>query len=463
MEEAYKTCQYGNMFYKIKSEVDKIPDFRVTGRCRYPLNQILTIAFLATIAGRRGWKEFHEFGKTHEQYLRKLIDNFKGVPSADTFGRVFALLNPESLNQLLLKLGPFFERFNKDNGPGRRAWHESPSIIALDGKTCRGATAPGESKSKVHIVNAVSGNMIALGAKNVGEKSNEITAMPALIDELSDAGSIKKGIVITADAMGTQIKIVILIRANLADYLLCLKHNQENLATQVESIFNEGLNNYPDDFQWASTRLDPETGIPFMPHPLDDFTQISERELDKGHGRVEERHADVIYLNGPTGSVRKKLLKDWHDEAKCRAADDWIPNAKDWKDINSVVKIHRVTTKSDGKTTEETRYFISSLTLPPKQMLDLTVKHWSVETEHYHLDKSLGEDQSRIWKGHAAENLSTVRKIGLNFIIPQIQRHEDVTVKSIMDMAFRKWDYLLALISKRPGEVGSLSSWYGKE
>lgn len=328
-----------------------LADPRIERGKKHLLSEIIFIAIASIISGADDWNEIELFGKMHIEWFKKFIDLKNGIPSHDTFNRVFSLLDPEKYNQLVIKL------FSTSIMDGL-------DFISIDGKTVRRSVDKKNNKFPIHIVSAWSSRKgISMGQIKVNEKSNEITAIPDLLPLIDIKNS-----VISIDAMGCQKKIVEKIVVQNADYAIALKKNQEAMFTETSKYF--------------------ETQI------LSGFEGVNvnySRTEEKKHGRIENRE----YC----------LLTDI----------SWLPKKEEWVGLKSVGMVRSERTHN-GKTSLESRYYISSL-------IDLNLfqnsvrTHWQIENScHWILDVVFREDNSRIRNGHAAENFSIMRKIALNFL-----------------------------------------------
>jgi predicted transposase YbfD/YdcC len=316
---------------------------------RHDLINIVFIALCAVICGANGWAQIEEFGKAKEVWLKQFLKFPCGIPSEDTFRRVFAIIDPKEFQQ----------RFSK--------WIQvityvkTGAVVAIDGKTMRGGK--GEGLTPKHIVsawNAVS--HLTLGQVAVKEKSNEITAIPELLQQLCITGCI-----VTIDAMGCQTKIALKIRESGADYVLALKGNQGTLSNEVDLYFQNEINNKKSALNYAET-------------------------LEKGHDRIECR--------------------------KCWVSNDLksISNTGNWKDLTSIVRIESERVLK-GKSTIEIRYYISSLNTSAERMLFIIRSHWGIENNvHWVLDVAFLEDECRIRNGNGPENFNVLRHIALTLL-----------------------------------------------
>jgi predicted transposase YbfD/YdcC len=323
---------------KLFQYINKVTDTRQEKKVRHKMSDIIALVFFAMLANANEWVEIEIFGKEHEKYLRRYLELPNGIPSHDTIQRVFAMVSSEFLGKLQ-KL--WNEMLSSDEG------EKVKKILAIDGKTQSGN---GNKKHKGnHIVSAVYGNGFCLGEKRVNEKSNEIKAIPELIETLN-----VKGHIITTDAMGTQTEIVKQIRKKRADYVLALKGNQAGMYEDVKLYFS-----------------DPEllSGCEYT------------KTVEKARGGIERREY-------------------WQSEDI-----GWLPRKKAWSGLKSIA-MTRNTIVRDGKETVESRYFISSLPLNVTEVARAIRGHWMVESYHWHLDVTFREDENHTLEKQAAFNLS---------------------------------------------------------
>lgn len=334
---------------KFLKEIAKDQDPRSNRGRSFSLGELFLIVLCAQICGFETLREYSAYGKMKLALLRKFLPYSYGAPSKSTIARILCLWKPEYLEGLLLK---WMECIVQSN--------EEQKHIAIDGKAHRGVRAEKE-EDKLHLVHAfaVESGML-LGQEKVAEKSNEITAIPKLLDALY----IEKQIV-TIDAMGCQKAIAEKIREKKADYVLALKGNQGQLHADVELY-------------------------------LSDPKQLSKAKkcevADKGHGRMEIR--------------------------RCYVTDKiaWLYGKKEWVDLKTIAKVERITIQK-GIETKEERFFISSLGANPEQILTASRAHWGVENNlHWTLDVVFREDDRIIWNQNFARNESTIRRVALNFL-----------------------------------------------
>jgi predicted transposase YbfD/YdcC len=361
-----------------------IPDHRIERRKLYPVEEILLIVFCGMVCGCDSWDDFETFGKAKLEYLKKYFPYKNGTPSDDTFRRFFRVLDPQVFEECFTNWVRSFQIDLKDK------------IIAIDGKTCR-CSFDGENGRPLHLISAfVSEIGISLGQLKTEEKSNEITAIPQLLEVLDIKDS-----TITLDAMGCQIQIVKKIIEKEAEYVIALKGNQGTLHEDVRTVFEKEPN-----------------GCTFSEH----------HEDNKGHGRKEYRKCTV-------GS-KIDWLKKRHQE---------------WTRLESIIKIES-RREVKGKIETESRYYISSLRSSPKALLHAVRKHWEIENKlHWILDVVFNDDQSRIRKGNAPRNIAIVKKTVLNLL--QITKKEKdlkrMSLKLMRKMSGWDHDFLDHIIMTR--------------
>ena len=312
------------------------------GNFQHLLSDILLLTISAMLCGINDWPSVIIFGESQLEWLRKYGDFKNGLPSQDTLERVFAALNPKYFNQCFMK---WMESI-RNNIPDE--------VIAIDGKTMRGAKDTKASKNMPHIVSAwASENGICLGQIKVSEKSNEITAIPDLVDAI-----VNKGCTITIDAMGCQKNIAKKIRENEADYILAVKGNQANLERAIHD----------------TVRFEKPDSIDVMD--------------DCGHGRIETR--------------------------TCKAYSNLshVENPYDWTDLSTLFVIEsHVYEKTTGKEYTDQRTYITNLPAIASSLNIKTRRHWSVENNlHWVLDVTFNEDASRKRKNNEAENFNMLLK-----------------------------------------------------
>lgn len=354
----------------------ELTDPRVDRTKAHMLEDILFIAIASVICGAESWNDMENFGKAKEGWLRTFLRLPEGIPSHDTFNRVFSALNPEELESSFLSWTRSVAELT-DN-----------EVVSIDGKSMRGTREHG-SKSIVHMVSAwASANHIMLGQLKVNEKSNEITAIPKLLDLL-----VVKGCIVTIDAMGCQKDIVSAIVEKEANYLIAVKGNQGSLQEQVKDSFR------------------------FLP-----AVSVSE-DTDCGHGRVETRRCSVI------------------------SDLSLIEHREEWKNLRSLIKIETERyDKCRQATLKETRLYISSLEADADLINRSVRSHWGVENSlHWVLDVAFNEDHSRKRAGNAAQNFSLINRIALNLL--KNEKSAKVGVRGKRLKAGWDNDYLLKILT----------------
>jgi predicted transposase YbfD/YdcC len=373
-----------------------LPDPRGVNKI-HKLHDMIVIAVMAVICGADGWTEVALFGRSKRKWLATFLELPGGIASHDTFGRVFSLLDPDAFERCFLA---WMSALVELSG-GR--------LVAIDGKSIRRSFEHAWDKSgMVHLVSALvsqGGNRMVFGQVAVADKSNEITAIPKLLD-LMDL----KGAVVTIDAIGTQREVARKIVEGGGDYVLAVKDNQPALHEKVKALMDEAALEAAD--------------CPDVGH----FQQSNQ-----GHGRVETRRTWVV---NHTQCLGKPLLDLWPGLAG-----------------GSLAMVERVRTNLGdltGKTTVERSYYISSLDgcddAAAQMMAGYARGHWAVENNlHWQLDVSFREDERRIRKGHGAENYSRLCRIALNLL----KREQSVKIGIKGKRLNAGWDhdYLLKLIA----------------
>ncbi len=330
-----------------------IVDPRIERGKEHRLIDVILIALCAMLCGAETFVDFEDFGRAKYEWLATFLALHNGIPSHDTFGRIFALLDPAQ----------FGECFRNWTQSLRTAI--SGEIVAIDGKTLRRSHDRAHGKKAIHMVSAwARENGVVLGQIKVDEKSNEITAIPELLRALELAGCI-----VTIDAMGCQKKIATEICNADADYVLALKGNHETIYDEVKT--------YLEDAQ--------AKGFAKVP-----FTHLE--TIEKEHGRIETRRYWI------TGEV------------------DWMADRPEWEGLKSIGMVESVR-DIEGKVTTERRFFLCSIPAEAATFARAVRGHWAIEnTLHWSLDVSFGEDQCRVRAGYAAENLALLRHMTINIL-----------------------------------------------
>jgi predicted transposase YbfD/YdcC len=353
MSSAKRKAEEQELRASILEYFTKVPDPRVDRTKLHPLASILVLSLCAVVCGADDFVGIEKFGHAKEAWLKTFLDFPHGIPSHDTIGRVFAAVNPTALGDVFRDWVSAVARLTRGE------------VVAIDGKTLRSAIREAGGSAFVHMVSAwAARNRVVLGQVKTEEKSNEITAIPQLLNLLEI-----KGCLVTIDAMGCQKQIAKQIVDGKADYLIAVKDNQPTLRADVESIF-------------AKLRRDPK-GLTLSFH----------QTRDVGHGREEVR--------------------------RCWTTDlaEAVTHAKDWAGLRSLAMVESERT-AEGKTSTELRYYISSVRkLSAGKALADARAHWGIENElHWVLDVAFREDDCRVRVGHAAQNLAVVRHLALNLL-----------------------------------------------
>lgn len=332
---------------------EEIEDPRISRAKKHELVDIIVIAVLSFICGAQTWNEIEDFGKANKKWLKKHLSLSNGVPSHDTFARVFARVNPRTFQNCFVTL--------------MKSWMEQSEgeLIALDGKTLRRSHNRRHGQGCLHLVSAwASRNRLVLGQVKTASKSNEITA----IKELLCLIDVKK-CTVSIDAIGCQKAIAEQIKEAGGDYLLAVKGNQGHLHQGLITLFSR------------AKQLDYQAMV---------FSK--EETIDGEHGRIETRRYTV-------------LPSMYH-----------FGYQKQWKGLQSFIQVESKREKNE-KITVEHRYYISSLKPKAKELGHAIRQHWSVENSlHWSLDVTFNEDQSRIRKGHAPENVAILRRFVLSLL-----------------------------------------------
>jgi predicted transposase YbfD/YdcC len=315
---------------------------------------IIVIAICAVIAGADDWPAVEEFGKEKQEWFEQFLELPHGIPCSDTFKRVFAALDAEEFQSRFISWIKAVYKITEGQ------------IVAIDGKMLRRSHDETNDKKAIYMVSAwASKNNLVLGQVKVNDKSNEITAIPQLLDVLEIAGCI-----VTIDAMGCQKKISEKIIGQDADYVLALKENQGNLHNDAQVLFN-----YAE-----------ETGFVDCDY---------HKTVEKGHGRIDIRECWTV-------SNPDYLF--------------YVRNRSDWANLRTLVMVKRER-RLGSKIETEVKYYISSLVSSAQHILDAIRGHWGIENRlHWVLDIAFREDESRLRKGNSAQNFAVLRHIALNLL-----------------------------------------------
>jgi len=329
-----------------------VTDKRQAGKVLHKLEDILFIAVVATIANASCWEEVADFAKTRVNWLRQYIELPGGAPSHDTFERTFKWIDGKQFERCFIL---WMREVCQEKGF---------RVIAIDGKTMRGSGDKALNKRPLHIVSAwTSENNMVLGQVKTEEKSNEIDAIPSLL-ELLDV----RGAVVTIDAIGTQKQIADQIISQQADYILSVKKNQRTMYEDIETLARmEGSNGYRE------------------------ISHEYYKTLEKGHGRIEEREYWLI------PDVK---WASWH---------------ADWKGLGAIGIVKRRVIKG-SETSEEMAYYITSLKKNVQQFATGVRSHWGIESMHWTLDVVLNEDRRIVRKDNGPRNLAVLKRMALNII-----------------------------------------------
>ena len=365
-----------------------VEDPRDVRRISHRLDEILLLVVCGTIADCDDYEDIAAWGAAHLDFLRRHLPYEHGVPGERWLTILMNRINP----------GLFASAFA---AWVRESWPGKASLVAIDGKTSRHSHDRSAGAAPLHLVSAFATTArLVLAAEAVPDKGSELAAIPLLLERLGAEEGLK-GALVSIDAIATNPEIARAITAQGADYLLAVKANEPTLRAEVEAAF---------------------AAAP-------PATLATCADLDKGHGRIEERRTTVLRET------------DWLDGARRFPGELRLPGAA------CLVRTEtRVESRSTSRT--ETRYFISSRPLSPQEAATVVREHWAIENRlHWVLDVTFADDQSRLRKGHGARNMATVRHFALNLVRTAKDRR---SIKSRRKLAGWDADYLEALISSRP-------------
>ena len=332
--------EFGHVF-------EGVADPRRSNATLHDLDEMLMIGLLSALCGGEGCADMERFGRAKEGFLRGFMRLEHGIPSHDAFTGLFNALDPGGLQRAMLRLA--------------EGWAAglAGEVVAIDGKTLRRSFADAASRSPLHLVQAFASEArLVLGQVRVEDKSNEIAAVPALLEMLA-----LKGRIVTADAMHTQRRTARAVTEAGGDYVLALKGNQGALYEDVKL---------------------------YLDAPAQDGNRLRHQDVDGGHGRIETRTASVV-----------------HDV-------DWLQERQRWPGLAAIGKVVSMRETRAGTTTE-TRYYVMSAKLSPQRFLHAVRSHWAIENSlHWVLDVTMNEDRQRNRTGHGPENLALLRRLALN-------------------------------------------------
>jgi predicted transposase YbfD/YdcC len=356
---------------------DDLTDPRVDRTKKHLLKDIIGLTICAVLSGCDDWEEIELYGRLKEQWLKTFLLLSNGIPSHDTINRVFANLNPEELRNCFIDWVQSIATVTE----GR--------VVSIDGKRLCNSGCDGK-KGFIHMVSAwCNDNNMVMGQVKTDEKSNEITAIPSLLELL-----LLEGAIVTIDAMGCQKDIAEKIIARQADYVLAVKQNQEHLLDDIQEAFEQS----------------PAT---------DSHTMI-----EKAHGRIEKRTCSVI------------------------TDMDWICKNEKWENLSAVIRIQTQRTDiQSAETQSEERFYISSLLCKAERFNQIIRQHWSVENKlHWSLDVTFKEDLSTKQAGNAAENFSIITKIAINLLKNNVSKKTSIKKKRLL--CALDTDYLIKTVFK---------------
>jgi predicted transposase YbfD/YdcC len=368
--------------------LQQLPDPRVPGRCEHDLVDVLVIALCCLLCGGEGFNDMEDFGRAKRKWFRTFLRLRSGIPTHDTFNRVFAALKPEAFLEVFM------------------AWTQTlrttvaEEIVALDGKALRRALDQGDSP-RVIVSAWAESNSLVLGQMEVPDKTNEIIAVPKLLRALELSGCI-----VTLDAMGCQKQIAKEIKEADAEYVLALKGNQGQCYEEIKSYLDDAVARHHEKAPAKKNAV-----------PL-----AYEETVGKDHGRMETRR---YWQSGDL---------------------DWFAGKAQWEGLRSVGVVQSMRQVGEAAPSVERRYYLSSLRVDVAKFARAVRGHWTIENSlHWILDVQCGEDRSRARAGHAAANLATLRRLALNLLKQDRTKKRGIKGKQLN----ASWDhrYLLSLLA----------------
>ena len=365
-----------------------IEDPREAWRVAHPLPEVLLLVVCGTIADCDDYETIAAWGKQRLESLRRFLPYHHGVPGARWLTLLMNRIDP----------GLFSACFS---AWVREVWPDRPELIAIDGKTARRSHNRSIGQGPLHLVSAFATSArLVLGQEAVDEKSTETSAIPLLLERLAAGGALK-GAIVTIDAIACNADIAAAVTAAGADYLLAVKANQPTLQTEIETFFQDAPS-----------------------AELDTFT-----DLDKGHGRIEERTVTVAR------------------EVEWLSGDRRFPGERRLPDVAAIIKVAtRTELKDRGRF--DTRYYISSADLTAEAAANAMRGHWGIENRlHWVLDVVFDEDQSRLRTGHGARNMAVVRHFAINLVR---QAKDNKSIRLRRKLAGWDQDYLTSILDPKP-------------
>jgi predicted transposase YbfD/YdcC len=342
-----------------------LQDPRVERTRKHPLINVVFMAVCGILSGANSFAGIHEVAIDRRGWFARYLDLTNGIPSEDTFGRVLARLDPAAFEKCLLSWIQAVQEMTENR------------VVAIDGKTLRGSYDHERGRAAIHMVSAwAAENKLSLGQVVVHEKSNEITAIPELLQVLEISGAL-----VTIDAMGCQREIADRIRERGGDYVLAVKQNQPKLYEQVEQALTEALEGDTEDLDEHQT-------------------------VEKGHGRTETRTYAIV------------------------AAPESVDPEGQWRDLNAVGIAISERVDSRGRQSMESRYYILSRLITVQEFAGAVRGHWGIENNlHWQLDVSFREDECRVCRDHAPANLSVIRRFALGLLRRETSCKKGIEIK----------------------------------